>query len=109
QLRLDSIRQERVRLQKEMDQLQTRVRDASREVANLGRQRVASAGALQEIELQATLLSDRVAETTERLDYTNDALSGRKDALHGRLRSIYKRGPLHSVRVLLSAENFADL
>lgn len=109
QLRLDSIRQERARLQREMDQLQTRVRDASREVTNLGRQRTASTGALQELELQATLLSDRVAETTERLEYTHDALDGRKSALHGRLRSIYKRGPLHSVRVLLSAENFADL
>jgi septal ring factor EnvC (AmiA/AmiB activator) len=109
QLRLDSIRQERARLQREMDQLQSRVRDASREVTNLGRQRAASTGALQELELQATLLSDRVTETTERLDDTNDALNGRKDALHARLRSIYKRGPLHSVRVLLSAENFGDL
>lgn len=109
QLRLDSIRQERARLQREMEQLQSRVRDASREVTNLGRQRATSAAALQELELQATLLSDQVAETTERLDYTNRALHGRKEALHARLRSIYKRGPLHSVRVLLSAENFGDL
>ncbi|MGH7555102.1 MAG: hypothetical protein ACREMQ_19040, partial [Longimicrobiales bacterium] len=34
QLRLDSIRQERSRLQREMETLKTRVRDASREAAN---------------------------------------------------------------------------
>ena len=109
QLRLDSIRQERARLQEELQSLQSRVRDASREAANLARQRAASASALQELELQATLLTDQVDATTERLDETQDALHGRQGALHKRLRSIYKRGPLHSVRVLLSAENFANL
>jgi septal ring factor EnvC (AmiA/AmiB activator) len=109
QLRLDSIRQERARLQEELLGLQSRVRDASREVTNLGRQRAASGSALQELELQTTLLSDRVQETTERLNDTHSALDGRQGALRGRLRSIYKRGPLHSVRVLLSAQNFGDL
>jgi murein hydrolase activator len=109
QLRLDSIRQERARLQEELQSLQTRVRDASREAANLARQRAASASALQELELQATLLTDQVDATTDRLDETQDALHGRQGALHKRLRSIYKRGPLHSVRVLLSAANFGDL
>ncbi|MGH7504936.1 MAG: murein hydrolase activator EnvC family protein [Longimicrobiales bacterium] len=109
QLRLDSIRQERRRLQEELESLQSRVRDASREVVNIGRQRVASASALQELEFQAALLSSQVDETTTRLTTTHDALDDRKNALRGRLRSIYKRGPLHSVRVLLSAESFGDL
>jgi murein hydrolase activator len=109
QLRLDSIRQERARLQEELQSLQSRVRDASREATNLARQRSASAGALQELELQATLLGDQVAATTGSLEDTQDALQGRQGALHRRLRSIYKRGPLHSVRVLLSAANFGEL
>jgi septal ring factor EnvC (AmiA/AmiB activator) len=109
QLRLDSIRQERARLQREMDALQTRVRDASREVANLARQRAASASALQELEFQFTLMTAQVDETTAALEATRLRMRDRTDAMSGRLRSIYKRGPLHTVRVLLSADNFADL
>ena len=37
QLRLDSIRNERQRLQREMESLQSRVRDAARDLSNLGR------------------------------------------------------------------------
>jgi len=109
QLRLDSIRQERQRLQQELESLQSQVRDASQEVVIIGRQRAASSSALQELEFQAELLASQVETTTEQLTTTQSALDQRKGALQRRLRSIYKRGPLHSVRVLLSAENFADL
>jgi len=108
-MRLDSIRQERLRLQREMEQLQLRVRDASREVSNISRQRATSAAALQEVELQVTLMTDQVESTHAVLDTTRQQLDGRTAALHERLRAIYKRGPLHAVRVMLSAESFGDL
>lgn len=109
QMRLDSIRAERQRLQREMESLQNRVRDASRELSNLGRQRAASASALQEMELQAQLLTAQMEETQAELDATRLRLRNRSDVMRSRLRSIYKRGPLHTVRVLLTADNFSDL
>jgi septal ring factor EnvC (AmiA/AmiB activator) len=109
QLRLDSIRQERLRLQKEMASLQSRVRDASRELINVSRQRTASVSALQELEFQASLLTSQMDSTKAQLENTHTLLRYRSSTLNDRLRSIYKRGPLHSVRVLLGAEDFADL
>jgi septal ring factor EnvC (AmiA/AmiB activator) len=109
QLRLDSIRQERTRLQQEMTQLQSRVRDASRELLNIGRQRTISMSALQELEFQATVLQAGAEQLNIELENTRAALQNRSTAMHSRLRSIYKRGPLHTVSVLLSAENFGNL
>jgi septal ring factor EnvC (AmiA/AmiB activator) len=109
QLRLDSIRQERQRLQREMEQLQSRVRDASRELTNIGRQRNASAAALRELEFQAEMLRQSMDETSDTLGATQARLRARTDQLNARLRSIYKRGRLHALQVLLGAENFGDL
>lgn len=109
QLRLDSIRQERTRLQREMDGLQSRVRDASRELINIGRQRAASVSALQELDFQAAVLQTNVEQTENDLRATRDQLGNQANVLRDRLRSIYKRGPLHAVGVLLSAESFGDL
>jgi murein hydrolase activator len=109
QVRLDSIRQERARLQREMDGLQSQVRDASRELVNIGRQRSASVSALQEIDFQAAVLQTNVEQTQTELSATREQLDNQAGVLRDRLRSIYKRGPLHAVGVLLSAENFGDL
>ncbi len=109
QLRLDSIRQERARLQREMARLRSRVRDASREVANAAKQRAASASVVRELDLQTTLLGSQAAQTRAELDLTEQRLNQRLASFNDRLRSIYKRGPLHTVRVLLSAEDFSDL
>lgn len=109
QMRLDSIRQERERLQREMQQLQSRVRDTSRELVNIGRQRAASVSALQEMEFQAAVLETMIEQTESELEAARQSLGSRADALRERLRDIYKRGPLHTVRVLLSAESFGDL
>jgi septal ring factor EnvC (AmiA/AmiB activator) len=109
QLRLDSIRQERARLQREMQSLQTRVRDASRDLVNIGRQRAAQVSALQEMDFQAAVLETTVEQTSAELEATRSALEHRGAALRERVRDIYKRGPLHTVSVLLSAENFGDL
>jgi septal ring factor EnvC (AmiA/AmiB activator) len=109
QQRLEKIRQERQALQRELDQLRTRVRDASREAQNLSRQRAASESALRELDYQADVINAGVDSITRELDLTHLRLRQRTAALHERLRSIYKRGKLHTVRVLFSAESFGDV
>lgn len=107
--RLEQIRLERERLQKEMEELRTRVRDASREVANLQRQAQTSALALGELDYQTALLSANTDSINAALIRTRDRLQERSAVLHHRLRGIYKDGPLHTVRVLLGARSFGDL
>ena len=109
QLRLERIRQEKLELQRELDQLKSRVRDASREAANVAKQRNATVSALREMDFQAQVINADVENTTRQLALTHARLRERNEAMHDRLRSIYKRGELHTVRVLLSAQNFGDL
>ncbi len=107
--RLDQIRKERGDLQRQMEELRSRVHDANSELSNIGRQVDASASALKEIDFQQQAVSANVATTTRQLLLTRDRLQERNAVLHQRLRSIYERGPLNSVRVMLSAESFGDL
>lgn len=109
QLRLEQIRQEREQLQRQMQSLQNRVRDVSSELANIGQQIRASADALRELDFQTVALSSRVDEITAQLVTTRDRLRERNVLLQQRLRTIYRQGPLHAVRVLLSARSFGDL
>lgn len=109
QLRLEQIRKEREQLQQEMETLRSRVHDVSGELANIERQVAASANVLAELDFQSAALAGSVDSTTRQLILTRDRLVERKVVLQKRLRSIYKRGPLHAARVLLSAESFGDL
>ncbi|MHB1169399.1 MAG: murein hydrolase activator EnvC family protein [Longimicrobiales bacterium] len=107
--KLDSIRQEQNRLQEELQALRSRVRDASDELTNIARQREASASALLELDYQTSLLDESADSLSQQLASTQSQVRHRTNQLGRRLRSIYKRGPMHSVRVLLTAESFADL
>jgi septal ring factor EnvC (AmiA/AmiB activator) len=109
QVRLDSIRQERTRLQREYDELQSRVRDVARELQNITRQRTASLSALQELDFQSAMLAEQVEETNASLTATRERLRRRSTEMNVRLRSMYMRGRLHSLRVILGAESFGDL
>jgi murein hydrolase activator len=109
QLKLDSIQAERQRLQREMETLQNRVRDASRELVNIERQQQASRSALMELDFQAELLTENVEAATREHNATQARLQQRTRDLHARLRSIYKRGRMHSVQVILAAQSFSDL
>lgn len=109
QLRLEQIRQEREQLQREMESLRARVSDVSARLSNIERQVAASVAVLREIEFQSAALARSVEETTRELIHSRDRLTERRVVLGRRLRSIYKRGPLHTVQVLLSAESFGDL
>jgi murein hydrolase activator len=107
--KLDSIQAERQRLQREMDQLRTQVRDASRELLNIEQQRSVSRSALLELDYQAELLGDNVEETRTAHAETAGRLRERAKVRDERLRAIYKRGPTHSAQVLLGSQTFADL
>jgi murein hydrolase activator len=107
--RLDSIQAERTRLQREMDQLRTRVRDTSRELVNIERQRETSRSAMLELEFQAELLGENIEEVRQAHVATQERMQARSADMQQRLRTIYKRGRLHSVQVLLTSTSFADL
>lgn len=109
QERLQQIRAEREELQEEMQALEGQARDISRELENIELQVDASAEALRELDYQTAALAARVDEITRQLIRTRDRLKARNVVLEERLRSIYKRGPMHAVRVLLSAESFGEL
>lgn len=109
QLRLEEIRAERARLQRDMTALRSRVQDASGEIQNIERQLTASRSVLDEIDFQVRAASEQVSLTTEDLQRNRGQLRERQAVLHRRLRAIYKRGPLHTARVLLGAESFVDL
>ena len=109
QRRLEAIREERARLQAEMEQVRTRVRDVSSELRNIEQQLSASRSVLAEVEFQAEFATSRVEETTGELLRTREEMRESKAVLYRRLRDIYKRGPLSSIRVLLGADSFVDL
>jgi murein hydrolase activator len=109
QARLEEIRAERARLQRDMQTLQGRAQDISGELANIERQAGASAEALRELDYQTVALASRVEDITRQLIQSRDRLQERNAVLNQRLRAIYRQGPLHTVRVLLSAQSFADL
>ncbi len=109
QRRLEAIREERARLHEEMERIQRQVRSASTELRNIEQQLSASRAVLAEIDFQAEATADQVQETTAQLLRTREELRANQAILHWRLREIYKRGPLHSLQVLLGADSFADL
>jgi septal ring factor EnvC (AmiA/AmiB activator) len=106
---LDRIRQEREELRQRMNELQGTVHDLSAEVANLDRQADATARVVRSLDQQLAYLNDEVSEATANLGHTEQELRAKRRALRARLVAIYKRGPLYSMEVLLSAESFGGL
>lgn len=107
--RLEAIRTERARLQSELESAQTGAADLSAELRNVERRLSASRSVLAEVELQADAVDAQVDATSTDLLKTREALQVANATLTRRTRTIYKQGPLHAVRVLLSAGSFADL
>jgi septal ring factor EnvC (AmiA/AmiB activator) len=108
-LRLEEIRAERARLQAELDAARGGMRDASRELANIERQLSASRSVLAELELQLRMAENETDDNSKSLLITRDRQLEATAVLHRRLREVYKLGALHTVRVLLGADSFADL
>lgn len=109
QRRLEEIRGERARLQSEMNQIRSRVRNVSSELQNIERQISASRSVVTEIDFQLEANAERIRLVTSDLVRTRERARERNAVLQRRLRDIYKRGPLHEVRVLLGAGSFAEI
>ena len=107
--RLDEIRAERDRLRHEQEKLESQVRDAGAELRNIERQREATNSIVNELERQMRGLGDRLMSSSQQLALAQDNLADRRAVLERRLVDIYKRGPLYTFQVLLSAESFGDL
>ena len=109
QRRLEEVRAERERLRTEMSNLEGRVRNASSELANIERQISASRSALGEVDFQVDAAAQEIEGSSRDLVVTRERLRNGAAVLNRRLRDIYKRGPLHSVKVMLGAGSFSDL
>lgn len=107
--RLEEIRDERARLNREATQLRGQVHDVAEEIRNIERQIGSSGSALTELDIQIEAYRQSMAATTREMLSTRDELSVRKVELGERLREIYLRGPLHAFQVLLEARTFGDL
>jgi septal ring factor EnvC (AmiA/AmiB activator) len=107
--RLEDIRAERDRLRRDQDRLESQVRNTGAELRNIERQREVTNELVNELERQMRGLGDQLGSSSQQLALAQDNLADRRAVLERRLVDIYKRGPLHTFQVLLTAETFGDL
>lgn len=106
---LARIRREREELQRRMKNIQSKVHDIKEEVTNLDRQHDATVRVVRSLDEQLTTLNGEVEHTTANLVRAQDEVAVKQAVLRKRLVEIYKRGPLFTFEVLLSAKSFGDL
>ena len=106
---LERIRQERTQLEARMRQLQTSAHNLGEEVANLDSRADATSRLVSTIDRQMVTITADVTDATGNLVRTEDELTSQRAVLQNRLVEIYKRGPLFTFEVLLSAQSFGDL
>jgi len=109
QQELARIKRERDELQRRMKGLQTRAHDISEEVDNINRQHNATVRVVRSLDQQLTTLNGEVENTTANLVRAQDEVQLKRAVLQRRLVEIYKRGPLFTFEVMLSAKTFGDL
>lgn len=107
--RLEDIRAERDRLRREQDRLEGQVRNAGAELTNIERQREVTNQLVNELERQMRGLGEQLGSSSQQLALAQDNLADRRAVAERRLVDIYKRGPLYTFQVLLTAETFGDL
>jgi septal ring factor EnvC (AmiA/AmiB activator) len=109
QRRLEQIREERARLERDIGNYRNRVRNAAEELANVERRLSASRSVLAEVEFQSETTSEQIRITTRDLLLSQENLAASQAVLNRRLRDIYKMGPARTIQVLLGARSFTDL
>lgn len=109
QEQLARIRRERDELQRRMRSIQGRVHDIREEVNILDRQHDATVRVVRSLDQQLTTLNGEVENTTANLVRAQDEVQVKRAVLQKRLVEIYKRGPLYTAEVMLSAKSFGDL
>jgi septal ring factor EnvC (AmiA/AmiB activator) len=107
--RLEQLRREREDLERRRASLQSTVHDLSEEVENLNREAETTARLVRSLESQLQTINTEVGKTTTDLVHAQDELTVKRATLRRRIVDIYKRGPLYSTEVLLSASSFGDL
>ncbi|MGH7670571.1 MAG: murein hydrolase activator EnvC family protein [Gemmatimonadaceae bacterium] len=106
---LEQIRRERAELEQRMQELQSSAHDLDEEVTNLDRRADATARIVSALDRQLVTINADVADATTNLVRTQDDLASQRAVLQNRLVEIYKRGPLFTFEVMLSAQSFGDL
>lgn len=106
---LARIRREREDLQKKMRGLQSTAHDLSEEVNLINRQHSVTERAVRSLDQQLNSIHEQVNSTTSKLMSAEVETIEKKAILQQRLTDIYKRGPLYSTEVLLSAQSFGNL
>jgi septal ring factor EnvC (AmiA/AmiB activator) len=92
-----------------MSALQRNVHSLSDEVSLLDKQHDATARVVRSLDDQLISITEEVRITTASLDAAEHEAAQKRGLLHRRLIEIYKRGPLFSAEVLLSAKSVGDL
>ena len=106
---LERIRRERAELQNRMQDLKGRAHSLAEDVNNLVRQAEATGRVVRSLDTQVAAVSDEVESSTAKLVRAQDELAVKRAILQRRLTDIYRRGPLFSLEVMLSAESFGAL
>ena len=109
QERLEGIREERTRLEQELNRLRGQAYTIGTELENIERQKAVTNRLVNELDRQIGTLGSELDTVTVELIITEDALAETQAVLQARLVEIYKRGPLWIFEVLLAAESFGDL
>lgn len=106
---LDRIRREREMLERQAADLQNSVHDLDAEVTNLNQRAEATARLVHALDEQLATISSEATAATASVTNAERELESKKRALHARLVDIYKRGPLFTTQVMLSARSFGEL
>ena len=106
---LERIRRERAELQRRLERLAGTVHDLAEERRNLAQQADATARAVRALDRQLEAIADEVSEATGSLASAEDELTIKRAVLRRRLQDVYKRGPLYTLEVMLSAESFGGM
>lgn len=109
QAELERLRAEREELERRMRRLQSNARDVSAERANLERQAQATSRVVRSLDQQLGSILAEVESVNQSLARTQDELAVKRATLRFRVQEIYKRGPLHTMEAMLSAQSFGSL
>ena len=106
---LDRIQRERRALEHQMTALKGRAHSIAEEASNLEGQAQATARMVRGLDIRLADVIEEINGTTIQLVMAQDELAIKRATLQRRLVDIYKRGPLFSLEVMLSAESFGEL
>ncbi len=107
--RLEQIKQQRDSLERQSMRIEGQVTDVNVRLRNLERQRDLTSQAVHEIEQKIGTLGTKLESSSAALALAEDNLADKQAILLRRLTDIYKRGPLYTFQVMLTAESFGNL